>query len=108
MANYASSARPPPDVVAATHADGRPFTMDLHPRHRSQLWTRRRPTRPPKLTDSHPVCLNCAGIPGDFTCKTCYGEGEIYRSGQCARCALREASARFCCTVPPTSPPCKR
>jgi hypothetical protein len=25
MANYASSARPPPDVVAATHADGRPF-----------------------------------------------------------------------------------
>ncbi|OIN80733.1 hypothetical protein [Mycobacterium malmoense] len=40
--------------------------------------------------DSHPVCLTCAGIPGDFTCRTCHGEGEIYRSGQCARCALRE------------------
>ncbi|BBY09992.1 hypothetical protein MMARJ_07320 [Mycobacterium marseillense] len=40
--------------------------------------------------DSRPVCLTCAGIPGNFTCKTCQGEGEIYRSGQCARCALRE------------------
>ncbi|CQD22752.1 site-specific recombinase XerD [Mycobacterium lentiflavum] len=42
------------------------------------------------LTDPHPVCLSCAGIPGDFTCGTCRGEGEIYRRGQCARCALRE------------------
>lgn len=41
-------------------------------------------------TDPRPVCLTCAGIPGDFTCRTCHSEGEIYRSGQCARCALRE------------------
>lgn len=41
-------------------------------------------------TDPHPVCLSCAGIPGAFTCKTCHREGEIYRCGQCARCALRE------------------
>lgn len=41
-------------------------------------------------TDSRPICLTCASIPGDFTCKTCHGEGEIYRRGQCARCALRE------------------
>jgi len=42
------------------------------------------------LIDPHPVCVTCAGIPGNFTCTTCHGEGEIYRSGQCARCALRE------------------
>lgn len=41
-------------------------------------------------TDPRPVCLTCAGIPGDFTCRACSGEGEIYRCGQCARCALRE------------------
>ncbi|GLP81016.1 hypothetical protein [Mycobacterium antarcticum] len=41
-------------------------------------------------TDSQPVCLTCASIPGDFTCTTCHREGEIYRSGECARCALRD------------------
>lgn len=41
-------------------------------------------------TDPRPVCLNCAGIPGDFTCRTCGHEGEIYRRGECARCALRD------------------
>jgi hypothetical protein len=41
-------------------------------------------------TDPRPVCLTCAGITGNFTCKTCGQEGEIYRRGQCARCALRD------------------
>lgn len=41
-------------------------------------------------TDSRPVCLTCAGIPGNFTCTTCQCEGEMYRRGQCARCALRD------------------
>jgi hypothetical protein len=41
-------------------------------------------------TDPRPVCLTCAGIPGNFICKTCRQEGEIYRAGECARCALRD------------------
>ena len=41
-------------------------------------------------TDPRPVCLTCAGITGNFTCKTCRQEGEIYRRGECARCALRD------------------
>jgi hypothetical protein len=40
--------------------------------------------------DGRPVCLKCAGIPGDYRCRTCSSEGEIYRRGQCARCALRD------------------
>lgn len=41
-------------------------------------------------TDPHPVCLTCAAIPGDYTCRTCGHEGEIHRRGECARCALRD------------------
>jgi hypothetical protein len=41
-------------------------------------------------TDPRPVCLLCAGIPGNFKCRTCHSEGQIYRDGRCARCALRE------------------
>jgi hypothetical protein len=41
-------------------------------------------------TDPRPVCMTCAGIPGDYTCRTCGREGEIYRRGECARCALRD------------------
>jgi hypothetical protein len=41
-------------------------------------------------TDSRPVCLACAGIPKDYRCTTCDIEGQIYRGGQCARCALRD------------------
>jgi hypothetical protein len=41
-------------------------------------------------TDNRPVCLACAGIPGNYQCRTCHTEGEIYRRGQCARCALRD------------------
>lgn len=40
-------------------------------------------------TDLHPVCLTCAGIPGNFTCRTCHREGELHRRGECARCVLR-------------------
>ena len=41
-------------------------------------------------TDSRPVCLACAGIPKNYRCTTCDIEGQIYRGGQCARCALRD------------------
>ena len=37
-----------------------------------------------------PICLSCARIPGDFTCRGCGNEGDFYRRGTCARCALRE------------------
>ena len=40
--------------------------------------------------DRQPICLSCAGIPGDFTCRRCGAEGDFYRRGTCARCALRE------------------
>jgi hypothetical protein len=41
-------------------------------------------------TDPRPVCLTCAGIPGNYVCEWCGVEGEPYRKGQCARCALRD------------------
>lgn len=41
-------------------------------------------------TDPRPICLACAGIPNNFRCATCDTEGQIYRRGQCARCALRD------------------
>jgi hypothetical protein len=37
-----------------------------------------------------PICQSCAGIPGDFKCRRCQTEGDFYRRGTCARCALRE------------------
>lgn len=37
-----------------------------------------------------PICLSCARIPGDFTCRDCGNEGDFYRRGTCARCALRQ------------------
>ncbi|MCV7236009.1 gluzincin family metallopeptidase [Mycobacterium branderi] len=40
--------------------------------------------------DPRPVCLTCAGIPEDYRCRTCDTEGQIYRGGRCARCALRD------------------
>ena len=39
--------------------------------------------------DRQPICLSCAGIPADFTCRGCGAEGDFYRRGTCARCALR-------------------
>jgi hypothetical protein len=40
--------------------------------------------------DSRPVCISCAGISGNYHCATCHTEGQLYRGGQCARCALRD------------------
>jgi hypothetical protein len=40
--------------------------------------------------DRQPICLACAGIPGDFTCRRCGAEGDLYRRRTGARCALRE------------------
>jgi hypothetical protein len=40
--------------------------------------------------DPQPVCRSCAGIPEDYRCRICHTEGQIYRDGQCARCALRK------------------
>jgi hypothetical protein len=37
-----------------------------------------------------PICLSCARIPGDFTCRRCGTEADFYRRGTCTRCALRE------------------
>ena len=37
-----------------------------------------------------PICLSCARIPGDFTCRGCGNEGDFYRRGTCARCSLRQ------------------
>ncbi|MDQ2848152.1 MAG: recombinase XerD [Actinomycetota bacterium] len=36
-----------------------------------------------------PRCADCAGITDDFHCQQCGAEGEIFRRGSCARCALR-------------------
>ena len=41
-------------------------------------------------TDPRPVCLSCAGIPGNYRCTICHTEGQLYRGGQCARCTLRD------------------
>jgi hypothetical protein len=40
--------------------------------------------------DRRPICRSCAGIPGDFTCRRCGTEGDLYRRGTCVRCALRD------------------
>lgn len=37
-----------------------------------------------------PTCSTCAGIAFDFHCARCGHEGEFYRRGICARCALRD------------------
>ena len=41
-------------------------------------------------TDPRPLCRSCAGIPGNYRCAICHTEGQLYRGGQCARCALRD------------------
>jgi hypothetical protein len=40
--------------------------------------------------DREPICVSCAGIPGDFTCGQCGAEGDFYRRKTCIRCALRD------------------
>jgi hypothetical protein len=37
-----------------------------------------------------PICLSCARIPGDFTCRDCGTEADFYRRATCSRCALRQ------------------
>lgn len=37
-----------------------------------------------------PRCAPCAGIQHNFHCSRCHQEGEFYRRGICARCALRD------------------
>ncbi|WP_307848890.1 hypothetical protein [Rhodococcus sp. PvP104] len=41
-------------------------------------------------TDDRPVCLHCAGVNDAVVrCRSCALEGEMYRQGHCAQCALR-------------------
>lgn len=43
-----------------------------------------------KAGDDRPVCLPCAGVNDAVVrCRCCAQEGEMYRRGLCARCALR-------------------
>ncbi|SCC29839.1 hypothetical protein GA0061083_0024 [Pseudarthrobacter enclensis] len=44
---------------------------------------------PPDISGG-PRCAPCAGILHDFHCTNCNVEGEFYRRGICARCALRD------------------
>lgn len=44
----------------------------------------------PPDSSGGPRCAPCAGILHDFHCTRCNAEGEFYRRGICARCALRE------------------
>ena len=43
----------------------------------------------PPSQQGGPRCADCAGITDDFHCQQCGYEGEIFRRGTCARCALR-------------------
>jgi hypothetical protein len=44
----------------------------------------------PPETSEGPRCAPCSGILHDFHCSRCNTEGEFYRRGICARCALRD------------------
>jgi len=44
----------------------------------------------PPTAAGGPRCAPCAGILHDFHCTRCNAEGESYRRGICARCALRD------------------
>lgn len=44
----------------------------------------------PPIQEGGPRCAPCAGIPHNFHCARCSHEGEFYRRGICARCALRD------------------
>lgn len=58
--------------------------------HDGVLPARARPDNP------QPCCLECGGVdPDRYRCSTCNHEGEIYRNGRCARCALRENLERL-------------
>jgi hypothetical protein len=40
--------------------------------------------------DGGRLCVDCAGIPGDYTCVRCGAEGRRQRQGVCARCILTD------------------
>ncbi len=44
----------------------------------------------PPVPNGVPRCAPCAGILHNFHCARCNHEGEFYRRGICARCALRD------------------
>lgn len=54
----------------------------------------------PPTQDEGPRCAPCAGILHDFHCARCNQEGEFYRRGICARCALRDDLAALLLTNP--------
>lgn len=43
-----------------------------------------------RASDRSPICTDCAGGLGDFTCRRCGQEGPRYRAGSCARCVLAD------------------
>lgn len=58
----------------------------------------------PNNEPNGPMCADCAGIGADFHCRQCGTEGEIFRRGICARCALRdELTGQLLSAVPPKS-----
>lgn len=54
----------------------------------------------PPAQDGGPRCAPCAGILHDFHCARCSREGEFYRRGICARCALRDDLTALLLTNP--------
>ena len=54
---------------------------------------------PPGISGG-PRCAPCAGILHDFHCTGCNVEGEFYRRGLCARCALRDDLTELLLTEP--------
>lgn len=45
---------------------------------------------PYRDSSDQPICPECAGDPGRFTCRSCAEEIYLYRAGQCVRCVIRE------------------
>ncbi|GAA2549076.1 hypothetical protein GCM10009861_06070 [Neomicrococcus aestuarii] len=54
----------------------------------------------PPSGEGGPRCAPCAGIHHDFHCTRCGHEGEFYRRGICARCALRDDLTALLLTNP--------
>lgn len=57
---------------------------------------------PPDI-NGRPSCVECAGLDDDFCCTRCGQEGEFYRRGLCARCALRDDLTAMLLTPASTS-----
>lgn len=57
----------------------------------------------PGRDGQHRLCRDCAGIVTALDCTRCGQEGERYRNGRCARCALRDDLADL--LTPPVGPP---